>query len=275
MAACRTLSCAEIFVPGSNTWFPLSVNGTDNSRLDEIRATPISLLNQCSGLSSRAIFGPCVAILAEIQCRGGFLRIAIFLMLLASLSCQAQVVSGPKTELAQAPSGGLKIVVIEGEGALNNIRTRSGAPLVVQVRDAGDKPVGKAEVVFQLPPAGPGGTFFGWLRNQTVRTGADGRAETTGFTPNEEQGRFNIKVTATAGTDTASAIISQSNTANGSGGSGKQAKAGKGNLWKVLLVVGAAGLAGGIVAATRGSSAATPPVPVTISAGPITIGGPR
>jgi hypothetical protein len=201
----------------------------------------------------------------------------MFLALFASLSSQAQQVSGPKADLVQAPGGGLKIVVIEGEGALNNIRTRSGSPLVVQVRDAADKPVAKAEVVFQLPPAGPGGTFFGWLRNQTVRTGVDGRAETTGFTPNEEQGRFNIKVTAVSGTETASAIISQSNTANGGGGSGtgKQAKSGKSNLWKVLVVVGAAGLVGGIVAATRGSTPATPPVPVTISAGPITIGGPR
>jgi hypothetical protein len=204
------------------------------------------------------------------------LRIQIFLALFASLLCQAQQVSGPKTEPAQAPAGAIKIVVVEGEGALNNIRTRSGAPLVVQVRDAGDKPVAKAEVVFQLPPAGPGGMFFGWLRNQTVRTGVDGRAETTGFTPNEEQGRFNIKVTATSGTETASVIVSQSNTANGGSGNGKQAKSGKSNLWKVLVVVGAAGLAGGIVAATRGSSSsATPPMPVTISAGPVTIGGPR
>ena len=203
------------------------------------------------------------------------MRIPIFLALFASLSCQAQQVSGPKSELPEAPVGGIKIVVVEGEGALNNIRTRAAAPLVVEVRDARDKPVAKAEVVFQLPPAGPGGMFFGWLRNQSVRTGVDGRAETTGFTPNDEQGRFNIKVTATSGTETASVIISQSNTANGGSGNGKQAKSGKSNLWKVLIVVGAAGLAGGIVAATRGSSSATPPMPVTISAGPVTIGGPR
>jgi hypothetical protein len=205
------------------------------------------------------------------------LRTPIFLALLAALSCQAEQVSGPKSDLEQAPGGGLKIVVVQGEGALNNIRSHSGTPVIVEVRDAGGKPVAKAEVVFLLPPAGPGGTFFGWLRNQTVRTGADGRAESSGFTPNDEQGRFNIKVTAAAGSESASAIVSQSNTANGGGsGSGSQAKSGHGNLWKVLLVVGAAGLAGGIVAATRGSSSsATPPMPVTISAGPVTIGAPR
>ena len=61
---------------------------------------------------------------------------------------------------------------MQGEGALNNIHARSAAPLIVQVRDADDKPLAKAEVVFQLPPAGPGGMFFGWLLNQTVRTSA-------------------------------------------------------------------------------------------------------
>jgi hypothetical protein len=130
--------------------------------------------------------------------------------------------------------------------------------------------------VFQLPPAGPGGVFYGWLLSQTTRTNADGRAETTGFTPNEEAGRFNIKVTAISGTETTSVIIAQNNTANGGEGNGKQVKSGRSGLWKALLIVGAAGLAGGIVAATRGSSTpATPPTPVTISAGPITIGGPR
>jgi hypothetical protein len=204
------------------------------------------------------------------------LRIPIFLALIAALSCQAQQVSGPKADLVQGPGGDLKIVVVQGEGALNNIRTRSAAPLIVEVRDAADKPVAGAEVVFQLPPAGPGGVFNGWMRNQTARTNPEGRAETNGFTPNDEAGRFNIKVTATSGTKSSSAIIAQTNTPNGSGGTGTQAKS-KSNLWKVLLVVGAAGLAGGIVAATRGGSSTpvTPPTPITITAGPITIGGPR
>jgi hypothetical protein len=204
------------------------------------------------------------------------LRIPLFLALVGVLACHAQQVSGPKSELAPAPARGLKIIVVQGEGALNNIHARSGAPLIVEVRDASEKPVPRAEVVFQLPPAGPGGLFYGWLRNQGTRTNDQGRAESTGFTPNDEAGQFNIKVTATSGTETTSAIISQSNTANGGERNGTQAKSHRSGLWKVLVVVGAAGLAGGIVAATRGSSTpATPPTPVTISAGPITIGGPR
>ena len=197
------------------------------------------------------------------------MRIQIFLALMA-LSCQAQ-------QVVQGPGGDLKIVVVQGEGALNNIRTRSAAPLIVEVRDTADKPVAGAEVVFQLPPAGPGGVFNGWMRTQTARTNAEGRAETNGYTPNDEAGRFNIKVTATSGNKSSSAIVAQINTSNGSdSGNGKQFKS-KHKLLTVVLIVGAAGLAGGIVAATRGGSStpATPPTPITVSAGPITIGGPR
>ena len=80
------------------------------------------------------------------------MRIPICLSLIAALSCQAQQVSGPKSDLVQ--SGGLKIVVVQGEGAENNLRTRNATQPVVEVRDDGDKPVPGAEVVFQLPPAG-------------------------------------------------------------------------------------------------------------------------
>src|SRR6185503_21069676 len=81
------------------------------------------------------------------------------------------------------PQGGaLKIVVIEGEGAKNNIRQRLAAQPVVEVRDEADKPVPGAEVVFQLPAAGAGGVFNGWMRTQTVKTNAQGQAAATGFT---------------------------------------------------------------------------------------------
>src|SRR5438874_6191951 len=192
-----------------------------------------------------------------------------------ALSCQAQQVAGPKSDLIQPP-GGLKIVVVQGERALNNVRTRSATAPAVEVRDDSDKPVAGAEVVFQLPPAGPGGVFNGWMRTQTARTGPDGRAEASGYAPNDEQGRFNIKVTATSGMKTTSAIIAQSNTQNGGPASGAQVKS-RNKTWIVVGVLAAAGLTGGIVAATRGgsSSAAAVIVPITISPGPVTVGGPR
>jgi len=203
------------------------------------------------------------------------LRVPIFLSLMMALSCQAQQVSGPKAELVQAP-GGIKITVVQGEGAHNNVRTRSATQPAVEVRDDSGKPIAGAEVVFQLPPAGPGGVFNGWMRTQTARTNAEGRAEANGLAPNDELGRFNIKVTATSGTKSASVIIAQSNTHNGQSENDSKAKS-KSNTWKILAVLGAAGLTGGIIAATRGgsSSSTTTTTPITISAGPITIGAPR
>ncbi len=201
------------------------------------------------------------------------MRNAIYVYLIAALSCQAQQVSGPVQSLQ--PAGDLKIIVVQGEGAQNNVRSRSAAPLVVEVRDASDKPVERAEVVFQLPAYGPSGVFNGWMRNQLARTNAEGRAESSGYTPNDEPGRFNIKVTATSGTKTSSAVIAQSNV---SGAGTPQLKHDRSKMWKVLAVVGAAGLAGGIVAATRGgdsSSSAAASVPITISPGTVTVGGPR
>ena len=75
---------------------------------------------------------------------------------------------------------------------------------------------------------------------------------------------------------TTSAIIAQSNTQNGGPASGAQVKS-RNKTWIVVGVLAAAGLTGGIVAATRGgsSSAAAVIVPITISPGPVTVGGPR
>jgi hypothetical protein len=202
-------------------------------------------------------------------------RIPITLSLILALSCQAQQVSGPKSDLVQSSSG-LKIVVLQGDGAQNNVRTRSATQPAVEVRDDGDKPVPGAEVVFQLPPAGPGGVFNGWMRTQTARTSPEGRAQANGFAPNEEEGKFNIRVTATSGNKTSNALIAQTNT-RGTGNGAPQAKSNK-KMWTIIAIVGAAALTGGIIAATRGgssSTAETVAIPVTISPGPVTVGGPR
>jgi len=173
------------------------------------------------------------------------------------------------------PAGPLKIVVLQGEGAVNSISGRTATQPVVEVRDEKDKPVAGAEVVFQLPATGPGGTFQGWMRTQTVRTDEQGQAGTSGFTPNDEPGRFNIKVTATHGERTASVVIAQTN-AQRTGGGG-QAMASSSWKWKVVGLVGVGAALGGVYAAKRGGNGtpATPAVPVTITAGSVTVSGPR
>lgn len=203
-----------------------------------------------------------------------FLSLLLSFLLLMPAGSWAQETSGSKSNFVQE-AGSLKIVVIEGEGALNNIRSRTASQPVVEVRDENDELVEGAEVVFQLPAAGPGGVFHGWMRNQTARTNEQGRAAATGLTPNEEPGRFNIKVTATTGKKTGTAVIAQSNAVNG--GSGQSTKSRR-NLWIAIGVIAVAAIVGGAVAASGGdddSPAAAGTNPITITPGPVTVGNPR
>ncbi len=201
-----------------------------------------------------------------------FSRIAC-LALAAALVLSAQ--QAPNKLVDQSPKGTLKVTVIEGEGAKNNIRTRTATAPVVEVKDASDKPVSGAEVIFQLPVVGPSGAFNGWLKSQTVRTDAQGRATVTGYAPNDEDGRFNIKVTATSGSETGTVIVAQANVVGT--GSNDAAGAKKKGWWKPVAIIGAVAIAGGVVAANRGGDtpAAAAAVPVVITPGAVTVAGPR
>jgi len=202
------------------------------------------------------------------------LKHVIALALTGALVLPAPVLAQAAGAAAQklvAPSGNLKIVVLEGEGAKNNVRAKSATAPVVEVRDEADKPVSGAEVVFQLPATGPGGVFHGWMRTQTVRTDAQGKAASSGYTPNEEEGRFNIKVTATAGARTGSVIVAQSNV-RGAAATGK----GSHGWWKPVAAVAAVAVVVAVVAATRGdNNTTTSSTAVTITPGAITVSGPR
>jgi hypothetical protein len=174
-----------------------------------------------------------------------------------------------------APPGSLKIVVVQGEGAVNSIVGKTATQPVVEVRDQNDKPVAGAEVVFQLPAAGPGGIFHGWMRTQTARTNEQGQAGASGLVPNDQPGRFNIKVTAAQGDRTASVIIAQTNLQRT--GSGGRTVASSSWKWKVIGLAGLGAVVGGIYATKRNgvATAATPATPVTITVGAVTVAGPR
>jgi hypothetical protein len=183
------------------------------------------------------------------------------------------VAPAQQSQLVAQAKDTLVITVVEGEGGKNSIRNRTAVAPVVEVKDAGGKPVPGAEVVFQLPAVGPSGAFNGWLKTQTVRADEQGRAAATGYTPNTEPGRFNLKVTATSGTNTGSAVISQVNTDNGS-----SVSSGGNRGWvKWVAIIGGAAAVGGIAAAAGGDddSPAQTRIPVGITAGAVTVGGPR
>jgi hypothetical protein len=182
---------------------------------------------------------------------------------------------------AQAPQGGLRLVIIEGDGAINNVRQRVNRDPIVQVEDENRRPIAGAAVVFFLPDQGPSGTFANGMRSLTVTTDAQGRATATGFRPNNQTGQLQIRVTASFAGQTASAIITQTNV---SGGGSAGSSTGMSTGAKVLLIVGILGAAAavGTVVAVRsnddsggGGGVSPPPPGITLTPGTPTVGGPR
>jgi len=105
----------------------------------------------------------------------------------------------------------LKIVILEGDGFINNVRKRTARDAVVEVRDRNNKPLAGASVVFLLPSSGPGGTFANGAQSLTVQTNAAGRAVATGLQPNQLTGEFQIQVEARFENQTGRATIRQRN----------------------------------------------------------------
>ena len=167
----------------------------------------------------------------------------------------------------------LNIVIVEGEGALNNVKQRVNREPIVQVEDENHKPIAGAAVVFFLPSTGPGGTFANGSQTLTVTTDNLGRASAKGIRPNHQLGKMQIRVTASANGLTSSATITQMNVAGANVGGGLSTTA------KVLIVVGiAAGAAAGAIVATHGgggSSSGSTTTGVTITAGTPTVGAPH
>jgi hypothetical protein len=59
---------------------------------------------------------------------------------------------------AQAPPA-LNLVIVEGEGAINNVKQRVNRDPIVQVEDENHRPIAGAAVIFFLPDRGASGTF--------------------------------------------------------------------------------------------------------------------
>jgi hypothetical protein len=163
-------------------------------------------------------------------------------------------------------------VIVEGEGAINNIRQRTAREPIVEVEDENHKPVAGAAVIFLLPNDGAGATFANGARSLTVMTDQQGRAIARGLRPNNVQGQYQIRVTASKEGRTANATITQSNIAGA--GSGTTSTGVSGKVIAIVAIAGAA-VAGGIVAATRGGNNNPANTVTTIAAGTGTVGPPR
>lgn len=181
-------------------------------------------------------------------------------------------------DFTQLPAWGqnpslLEIVIVEGEGAINNVKQRVNRDPIVQVEDENHKPVAGAAVVFFLPSNGPGGVFANGGTTLTTATNAQGQAVARGIRFNNQAGSMQIRVAASFAGLTASAIITQTN-ALGTSASG--ASSGGMSLTTKLLIVGAivgGGIAAGVIIANRGGgSSSNNPSTITITPGTVTVG---
>jgi len=176
---------------------------------------------------------------------------------------------------AQAPPHTLNLVIVEGDGAINNIRQRTAREPIVQVEDENHKPVAGAAVIFLLPEHGAGGTFADGSHTLTVTTNAQGRAAAHGIHLNSVQGQFQIGVNATYNGMSATATISQSIAVGAAAGAGAGVAAGLSAKAIVIIVIAAAAAAGGAAyAATHTGGSSPTATGATITPGTGTVGPP-
>jgi hypothetical protein len=194
--------------------------------------------------------------------RAQSLRVRTISFIAVCLSCVTSLPANAQT----APPPHLQILILDGEGALNDIRQGVAREPIVQVEDENHKPVAGAVVVFTLPESGPSGSFLGGSKILTVVTDAQGKATATGLKPNTVSGQFQVRVTASYQKQTAQKAISQTNSLG--------AKPVPVHAFPMKAVVIGAAVAGavvvGVVVATHsgGTNAAT------ITAGTPTFGAP-
>jgi hypothetical protein len=195
--------------------------------------------------------------------------------------CVASVISAPFAFGQLAPPADLKITILDGDNAVNNIRLRTTREPIVQVEDENHNRVPGAVVVFTLPSSGPGGTFLNGTSTLTVTADAQGRATAYGLRPNAISGNFDIRVNASYQGKTGRAMVHQRNFVPPATGAGLSPK------WIGVIAGVGVGAAAGIVAATRnGGNPSTPGgttggVPttaatgITVVPGSSTVGPPR
>jgi hypothetical protein len=156
---------------------------------------------------------------------------------------------------AQDSSSQLRIVVLEGEGAINNISQRRARNPVVQVLDQNNMPVSGAVVTFLLPETGPGGEFSGGVQSLAIVTDSKGQAMGRGLVPNRSAGQFQIRVVASYQGQTNNAAINQTNA--------EQSGVQQGGVPKKYLILGgiagAAAVGAALALAGHGGSSTSSP----------------
>jgi hypothetical protein len=153
---------------------------------------------------------------------------------------------------AQARDLGLRIVVIEGEGAVNIIQQKTAVAPIVEVRDRNNLPVPGAVVTFSV--TGGKSATFGGAQTLTLTTNAAGRAAAASFSP-LGSGSVQIQVSAAFQGQTAAATIAQTNVmtaAQAAGAAGATSGSGAGGGSSGASSGAAGGSGGGLSGTTIG-----------------------
>jgi hypothetical protein len=166
---------------------------------------------------------------------------------------------------ASAPPKSLQIVILEGEGALNNIKQRTAHEPIVQVQDENHKPVAGAAVIFLLPNSGPGGSFLNGEQSFSTVTDAEGKAIAHGLMPNKNTGHYQIQVRAKYNDLSTEAAIAQENVLERSANPSHT-----GHPVLKWVIIGAAAAGAGVAIGFAAQSSHS----TTITAGSPTVGAP-
>ncbi|HTM50821.1 MAG TPA: hypothetical protein VL285_19130 [Bryobacteraceae bacterium] len=167
-----------------------------------------------------------------------------------------------------------RVVVLEGDGAINNIRLQRAKEPVVRVETESGSPVQGAVVHFAAPSQGAGVVFSDGGPTATIVTDSEGRATGRGLRPNKTPGRFEIRVTASYQGLSATARIVQINA--------EPIELSKGSAKKIaiLAIIGGAAAGGAAFAARGGGKSVaaappgTPPAGTVITPGTPILGAP-
>ena len=168
-----------------------------------------------------------------------------------------------------AQDDSLHVVILEGDGAINNVRSPRAKEPVVRVEDAKNQGVAGAIVTFLLPDRGAGAVFGDGGSSLTLTADDRGEAVARGLHANRLPGTFQIRVTASQGGRMAVASITQTNVDPGAHNSSRTIA--------ILAIVGGAAAGGAAVALRGGKAKSAPPVQSStiVVPGTPSFGGPQ
>jgi hypothetical protein len=183
---------------------------------------------------------------------------------------------------AQTTPTEINIVVVQGEGAINNVRQKVASEPIIRVEDEAHRPVTGAAVVFTLPTEGATGTFGNGGKTLTVMTDTQGRATAQGLKVNEYPGKLVLHINVSYRGLSARTNITQfdegppvtKKAASSSGGHGKK-------VVVILVLVGAAAGGGAYFALHKSGGSSSPggtvtsPTSIGLTPGSPTIIGPH